>query len=46
MLSGDVARLYYVQAENEAAEKCVLHGRGRLLDRIAGDAASFYAEVR
>jgi hypothetical protein len=23
MLSGDVARLYYVQAENEAAEKCV-----------------------
>jgi len=25
MLSGDVARLYYVQAENEAAEKCVRH---------------------
>ncbi|MCS7222789.1 MAG: hypothetical protein RML36_04005 [Anaerolineae bacterium] len=23
MLSGDVARLYYVQAENQAAEKCV-----------------------
>lgn len=23
MLSGDIARLYYVQAENEAAEKCV-----------------------
>ncbi len=25
MLSGDVARLYYVQAENQAAEKCVRH---------------------